>query len=106
MSLPELSGTVYAITQATAAFIRGAVRLYRWCRRLRRRNLPMPAQVANDLIDAKELGRRLMMRPKPVLALARRGEIPCIRVSRKVIRFDYRAVLDALRRRQEERQDG
>jgi hypothetical protein len=48
------------------------------------------------LVDAVEVGRRLSMRPGAVTRLAATGRIPRVVVSRKVIRFRWSAVCDAL----------
>ncbi len=56
---------------------------------------------ATDLLTAHELAERLRVSPDTVLTWARRGEIPTLRLSPKVIRFDPRAVLAALTERSE-----
>jgi excisionase family DNA binding protein len=53
--------------------------------------------VADRLIDAGELGRVLGLHRETVLTLAREGKIPSLRISRKVIRFEIRAVLEAMK---------
>ena len=49
-----------------------------------------------SLVDAKAMAEQLAMRPRTLLDLARRNRVPCIRVSRRIVRFDARAVLRAL----------
>jgi excisionase family DNA binding protein len=49
-----------------------------------------------DLLTARELGKRFRVAPDTVREWARRGSIPTVRLSRKVIRFDLQAVLAAL----------
>ena len=49
-----------------------------------------------SLVDAKAMAEQLAMRPRTLLDLARRNRVPCIRVSRRIVRFDATAVLRAL----------
>ncbi len=49
-----------------------------------------------ELLTARELAKRLRVSPETVRAWARRGSIPAVRLSRKVIRFDADAVIAAL----------
>ena len=51
-----------------------------------------------DLLTAKELAGRLKVTPGTVRAWARAKLIPAIRVTPKVIRFDYGDVVAVLRR--------
>jgi excisionase family DNA binding protein len=44
------------------------------------------------LMTVDELSEYLQLKPSTVLYWARRGWIPCIRLSNKVIRFDPKAV--------------
>lgn len=50
---------------------------------------------ATELLTARELGSRLRVSPETVRAWGRRGFIPTVRLSRKVIRFNLQAVLEA-----------
>jgi excisionase family DNA binding protein len=56
-------------------------------------------RVVNDteLMTVGQLAERLHLRPRTVQAWARQGRIPAIRLSAKVVRFDWAAVLAALR---------
>jgi hypothetical protein len=49
-----------------------------------------------ELLRAEELARRLDVKPATIRAWSRKGLIPSVRVTPKVIRFDVAAVLDAL----------
>lgn len=51
---------------------------------------------APELLTARELAKRLRVSPETVRAWARRGAIPALRLSPKVIRYDAQAVLAAL----------
>lgn len=49
-----------------------------------------------ELLTARELAKRLRVSPETVRAWARRGCIPTLRLSPKVIRYNTEAVLAAL----------
>jgi len=49
-----------------------------------------------ELLKRHQLAQKLQVSPRTVDAWARRGRIPSIRLSRKVIRFDLEEVLAAL----------
>ncbi|MCE9590083.1 MAG: helix-turn-helix domain-containing protein [Planctomycetes bacterium] len=49
-----------------------------------------------ELLTAPELAKRLRVSPDTVRAWARRGSIPTLRLSPKVIRYNLDAVLKAL----------
>jgi excisionase family DNA binding protein len=49
-----------------------------------------------DLLTASELAVRLKVTPETVRGWTRRGVIPAVRISRKVIRYNEQAVLASL----------
>lgn len=51
---------------------------------------------ATELVTARELAKRLRVSPETVRAWARRGCIPTLRLSPKVIRYNPEAVMAAL----------
>lgn len=51
---------------------------------------------STELLTARELAKRLRVSPETVCSWARRGEVPALRVSAKVIRYDADAVMMAL----------
>ncbi len=59
-----------------------------------------------ELLTTEELAARLRVQPETVRQWSRQGLVPVIRVSRKIIRFDFRAVVEHLRRQQAEHQEG
>jgi hypothetical protein len=50
-----------------------------------------------ELLIADELAERLHIRPRTVQAWGRMGRIPTVKLSPRVVRFDWPAVLKALR---------
>lgn len=52
---------------------------------------------APSLLTLDELATRLRMHPTTVRGLKRRGVIPAIVIGHRTLRFEYAAVLDALR---------
>lgn len=50
----------------------------------------------DDLLTADELAERLRVRPSTVRRWYRDGRIPAVRLTPKVIRFDYVSVVEAL----------
>lgn len=58
-------------------------------------------QQATELMTARELAKRLRVSPETVRAWARRGYIPTLRLSPKVIRYNAEAVLAVLAERAE-----
>jgi excisionase family DNA binding protein len=52
-----------------------------------------------ELLTVAELAKRLRLRPRTVQSWARAGRIPSVRLTAKVIRFDWGDVLTALRQR-------
>ena len=57
---------------------------------------PMPEKI---LLTKEEVADLLDVRPRTVQVWARRGLIPTVRISAKVVRFDRDAVVAALRQR-------
>ena len=55
--------------------------------------------MVEELLTAEELAVRLKVGPETVKAWARSGQIPVIRFSRKVLRFDIEAVRCAIAER-------
>ena len=51
----------------------------------------------NELLTTNQLADRLHIRPRTVQSWMRQGRIPAVRLSPKVIRFDWEAVVAALR---------
>lgn len=49
-----------------------------------------------DLLTAQELGERLGVSRETILKWTRRGRIPALRITRKVIRYHLEAVIGAL----------
>jgi excisionase family DNA binding protein len=58
--------------------------------------------VEMELLTVCQLAERLHVRPRTVQLWARRGRIPAVRVSAKIIRFDWQAVVSTLRHRTEQ----
>jgi hypothetical protein len=52
----------------------------------------------SELLTLVQVAARLHLRPRTVQAWVRLGRIPALRLTRKVIRFDWLAVLSALQR--------
>ncbi len=57
-----------------------------------------------ELLTVDQLAARLHLRPRTVQVWARRGLIPAMRLSAKVLRFEWGAVLAAVRERTEPRE--
>lgn len=53
--------------------------------------------MAGDLLTLDELATRLRLHPVTVRGLHRRHVIPSLRIGHRTLRFEYAAVLDALR---------
>ena len=51
----------------------------------------------DELLTAAELAARLRVRPDTLKAWSRRGCIPAVRITPKVVRFDLDAVLASLK---------
>ncbi len=60
--------------------------------------------MAVDLLNKDELAERLRVYPETVMKWEKEGLIPSIRISARVIRFDFEEVIDALKSRRD--QDG
>lgn len=59
---------------------------------------PMLAKATDsDLLTLSELADRLKMHPDTVRGLWRRRAFPGLRIGHRTLRFEYKAVLDALR---------
>jgi len=52
-----------------------------------------------EILTTEDLARRLRVRPDTVRRWVRGGRIPVLRVSEKVVRYDYGEVIEALRAR-------
>ncbi len=58
----------------------------------------MTAKTADtELLTLDELAGRLKLHPVTVRGLKRRGVIPSLKIGHRTLRFEYGAVLDALR---------
>lgn len=55
------------------------------------------ATTSGDLLTLDELARRLKLHPVTVRGLWRRHSIPGLKLGHRTLRFEYPAVLDALR---------
>ena len=55
------------------------------------------ATTGGDLLTLDELAHRLKMHPDTVRSLWRRRAFPGLRIGHRTLRFEYDAVLDALR---------
>ena len=71
-----------------------------WCR------VEHEMTTLSSLLTAEELSNLLRVRPATIRIWTRKGIIPAIRVTRKVIRYDRREVEQALRRRAATREEG
>jgi excisionase family DNA binding protein len=60
----------------------------------------------DSLLAPQELAERLAVKPSTVLRWAKQGRIPAVRPTRRVIRFDVAAVLQALRTPATDEADG
>lgn len=56
-----------------------------------------------ELLTAQEVAQKLRVRPNTVKAWAREGIIPRVRLSHKVVRYDYDAVVRSLTARESAR---
>ncbi len=54
-----------------------------------------------ELLTVEQLAERIHVRPRTVKAWLKSGRIPVVRVSAKVIRFSWSAVLATLQSKQE-----
>jgi excisionase family DNA binding protein len=54
-------------------------------------------ETVQQVEDANKVGERLGLKPETVLQMARRGRIPCVRLGRSVVRFDWPDVMRALK---------
>jgi excisionase family DNA binding protein len=49
-----------------------------------------------ELLTVSQLAQKLHVQPRTIQAWARAGRIPCVKLSAKVVRFEWEAVLTAL----------
>lgn len=56
--------------------------------------------MSEELLTADELAERLRLQPRTIREWARRGLIPTIRLSPKVVRYELAAVVEAMTTRQ------
>lgn len=64
-----------------------------------RKSRVFPEDQGPRLFTARELARVLCLNEQTLYRMARRGEIPCVRIGRKAIRFDLEQVREALEQR-------
>jgi excisionase family DNA binding protein len=55
--------------------------------------------IETELLTVSQLAERLHVRPRTVQSWARQGRIPTVKLSSKVVRFDWQAVLTVIRDR-------
>jgi excisionase family DNA binding protein len=55
--------------------------------------------IASELLTVAEVAERLRVHPRTAKKWYRAGRFPCVKVSPKVVRFDWEAVVAALKRR-------
>lgn len=60
----------------------------------------MQAAYADELLDAEGLAPRLGLKPETVMRWYREGRIPGLKITNKVLRFRWAAVLAALESQQ------
>jgi excisionase family DNA binding protein len=53
--------------------------------------------IDTELLTVSQLADRLHLCPRTVQSWARKGRIPAVKLSAKVVRFDWQEVLTALR---------
>jgi hypothetical protein len=53
-------------------------------------------QVEQELLTKEELGRRLSIKPQAIARLTQQGKIPAVKISHKIIRYDFAAVMLSL----------
>jgi len=61
-----------------------------------RKSRVLPEGQGPRLLTARELARVLCLNEQTLYRMARRGEIPCVRIGRKAIRFDLEQVRGTL----------
>ena len=61
--------------------------------------------MADELLTASELAHRLRVKPGTVRTWARQGRIPAVRITAKVVRYDFSEVVKSLQHRDGEVRD-
>jgi hypothetical protein len=51
-----------------------------------------------ELLTAKQVGSKLGLRPETIRTMARRRQLPSVKLSRGIVRFDWGAVVETLRK--------
>ena len=55
----------------------------------------------SELLTAEQVGEKLGLRPSTICALARSGKIPRVKLTGRIIRFDWNDVVAAMKSGQE-----
>lgn len=58
--------------------------------------------MSDELLTASELATRLRVKPSTVSEWARQGRIPAVRITPKVVRYDFAEVVKSLQHRESE----
>ena len=58
---------------------------------------PPMAGTTTELLTTDQLAERLNVKPRTIQGWGRTGRIPSVRISHKVIRYDWQKVFEALR---------
>lgn len=54
----------------------------------------------DELIDKNELAKRLMLSPETIRQWTYKGKLPCIRITRKIIRYHWETVVAWYRKKE------